>query len=129
MANKKGQKQNVAEHRIAHAIDDLAEFENFKENIIPSIRRDLKKGVSAEEIYKKYSSMAAARGITIALTDRDSGKALAAIKDILDRDQGKAKERKDVTHRMDNAKEEDIDAALLSKLDTFMADEEEKTKH
>lgn len=125
---KRPRNKNYAEDRIAHAVDQLAEFEDFRDTVLPALRKDLSAGLSAEELYKKYQSLAAARGISIALTDQDSGKALSALKDILDRTQGKAVERKDVRHRLEGAKDEEIDAALLSKLQD-LEDEEESTRH
>ena len=70
--------------RAANLIDELAEFEKFKEDILPALRADLKNGLDAESLYTKYQSYAAARGVTIAMTSGDEGKALQAIKDILD---------------------------------------------
>lgn len=130
MAKRKSKKtKNHAEDRIALAIDDLAEFEQFKEDVVKALREDIYNGLSAEEMYVKYQAQAAARGITIAMTERDSARALSAVKDILDRSQGKAVERKDVRHRMENAKEEDIDAILLSKLGEAAEEDESDTKH
>lgn len=130
MAKRKSKRtKNHAEERIALAIDDLAEFQKFKEEVVYELRKDIYNGLSAEEMYAKYQSQAAARGITIAMTERDSSRAMAAVKDILDRSQGKAVERKDVRHRMENAKDEDIDALLLSKLDELESDDDSTNKH
>lgn len=100
---------------MARNIDTMAEFEAFKENILPALRQDIKSGKSAEQIYAKYAAIAAARGVSIAMTEVDSGKALSALRDILDRTQGKAVERIAVKHRFENLKEEELDALLISR--------------
>ena len=127
-APRRRPRSNVIEHRMARAIDQLAEFEEFTQQVLPALRNDIQKGLSADEIYKKYTSLAAARNITIALTDQDSGKALTAIKDILDRTAGKPTERKEVKHTLEDASEEEIDAMLLSKL-SKLDDEEDTSRH
>lgn len=102
---------------MARALDDMSEFRKFREELLPVIRKDLEAGLSGEEIMRKYESYAAARIISIAAMEQDSGKALAAAKDILDRSQGKAKERSEVTHKLEKLPEEQLDALLLAKLE------------
>lgn len=101
----------------ARNIDDLALHDELMGGLLGVIRDDLRAGLPAEKILTKYANIAAARVATIAATDADSGKALAASKDILDRVYGKAREIKDVTHRLDKVDERQIDAILISELD------------
>lgn len=117
--------------RAASLLDDLSEFNNFRSEILPVLRKALKGGTDAETIYKKFQAYAAARAVSIAATEVDSAKALYAIKDILDRTQGKAKERQEVTHKLSSLPEEQLDAILLSKLKNQQEGDEtdEKTKH
>jgi hypothetical protein len=125
-------KQRAQEHRRVSLLDDLAEFEQFQEEILPALRQALKEGKTAEDIYKMASSAAAARSVSIALREQDSTKALAAIRDILDRDQGKAKERMEHEHKYGKLKEEELDALLLSEAaasDTTEEDEEPGLPH
>jgi hypothetical protein len=68
-------------------------------------------------MYAWAESYAAARSISIALTETDSTKALSGVKEILDRSKGKAKERVDVEHRYSKLKDEEIDALLESKFE------------
>lgn len=105
----------IVERRMVESLTDLAEFEEYCQLILPALRKDIAKGLKPEELYTKYTSMAAARGISIALTEPDSGKALSALRDILDRTQGKAVERVQVQHRFQNLKEEELDALLISR--------------
>lgn len=102
---------------MAKAIDQLAEFEEFKARILPAIQKDLKAGLSAKEIREKYAAMVQARLVTDALATEDAGKAAAIGKDVLDRVEGKATEKREVTHRYADLKEDEIDAILRSEME------------
>lgn len=104
------------EYQMAKALDRLKAFEEFERTVPPMIRADLSSGLSADEIYAKYDNYAAARAVAIALMEADSGKALAAIRDIRDRTQGKAVERKELTHRLDKLPDKELDALLLTEM-------------
>lgn len=103
----------------ARNIDDLALHDELFSGLLGIIRDDIRRGVSAEDILTKYSQFAAARMVTIATTDADSGRAMSASKDILDRALGKARETKDITHRLDKVDERQIDAILLTELEAL----------
>lgn len=110
---------------MARNMDLLAEFDRFKDEVLPALRADLKNGLTAEEIYSKYQHLVAARSVTLAMTEVDTSKALSAIKDILDRSQGKAKERQEVTHKMSKVSDDELDAMLMSKVKEAGIDVEE----
>jgi flagellar biosynthesis chaperone FliJ len=112
----KSPRGNSVEHRMCRALDELAEFEKFQDEILPELRADLKRGMSAEQIYAKYQAVVAARSVTIAVKEADSGKALTAAKDILDRCQGKAKERQEVEHKLSRLKDEELDSLIMSEM-------------
>lgn len=105
---------NPEQSKVAKALDDLAEFEDFRETLLPAIRKDLKKGLTAQQIQAKYAAYAQARLVQIALMETDSGKASAAAKDILDRTHGRATEKKEVTHRFKDLTDAELDAVLQS---------------
>lgn len=109
-------KRRNQEDATIRGIDELARYEAFKAEIAPQLQKDLENGLTAQEIFAKYKPYAAARTVTIALTEPDSGKAKAAAADILDRTDGKAKESKEVIHKLQNLPEDQLDALLLSKL-------------
>lgn len=109
-------KSNYIEHRMARALDELSEFEKFKDELLPELRGDLSRGMTAEEIYKKYEALAAARTVTIAIKETDSGKALAAAKDIRDRVSGKPKESLEIKNKWEKLKDEELDSLILSEL-------------
>ena len=105
------QKQSSAED-IADAV---AEFEDFKETILPSLQQDLKDGHTEQQLREKYLALATARIISL-LSSHKPEVALSAAKDIIDRTIGKAVERKAHIHKMDGLSEQEIDALILSKL-------------
>lgn len=97
-------------------MDDLSDFDEFRQDILPAIRRDLKSGMSSEDLRKKYLSWVTARQLTIALSDKDSGRANMAAKDVQDRAEGRATEKKEVTHKFEHLPDAELDALLLSKM-------------
>ncbi len=104
------------ESRNVRNIDALATFDSIFSGTLAEIQKDVAAGLTSEQIVKKYAALAAARTASIALTSENEATALAASKDILDRSQGKAVERKIVKHAMNEAEEREIDALLESKL-------------
>lgn len=100
------------ENLMARNLDELAKFDDFKESVLPLLQKMIKQGKSAVDMYKAVESLAAARSITIALTDEDSAKALAGVREILDRSHGKATEHKKLEARFSNMPEADLDALL-----------------
>lgn len=108
---------NKALSRMARKLDNLAAFEEFEATILPALRKDLKSGLTAQQILEKYQGHAAAvlaSGMFLSGTPAD---ARAAAKELLDRVQGKPTERRELTHKLDRMPEKDIDALLVSKLD------------
>lgn len=115
-ARPKKRLQDKARNRVRspdsfmdNLIDDLIEFEDFREKILPAIRKDVASGMSAAELRTKYSSMVQARQITEALVAGGS-----AAKDIIDRTEGKPTEKREVKHTFDSMSDEELDALLLS---------------
>jgi hypothetical protein len=105
-----------AQSRIAKALDQLAQFEEFKEKILPALQRDLQDGLTPEQLREKYSPIVQAAMISTALTGKDEKARLAAQKDTLDRHEGRAKERIEAVHKLEKLPEEQIDSLLLSEL-------------
>lgn len=110
----------------SHSLDELSVMEELLSGVLTGVRNDIKAGLPAEKIMEKYAALAAARVVTVALTDIDSGKALAASKDILDRTQGKAKEKKEITHRLEKVEEKQLDAILLTEFENLSIEESDE---
>lgn len=105
---------NDEESSMLDRLDELAAFEAFQLDIPKELKRALIDKMSAEDIYKNFENFAAIRAVAIVATEKDSGKALAAIKEILDRSKGKAVERKVVRHQMEELSDKELDAILIS---------------
>jgi hypothetical protein len=96
--------------------DDLRLIEQIKAEISPLLQEDLKnKDLSPEQMLEKYQKYAAARIGHIVANEPDSGKALAAAKDLLDRTLGKPKERQVVTHKYEDLTDDELDALVTSR--------------
>lgn len=106
---------NVYRPAIEKQLDDLSEYEEFKATILPAIQKALLEGASAKDIYKKFAPLAAARTVSIVAKEVDSGKALAAAKDIMDRAEGKAAEKITHTHHYENLSDDELDAQIVSR--------------
>lgn len=113
--------QNKELEKAVRAVDDLRAFEEFRELVLPALREDVSKGLSADEILEKYEALAAARLVS-AMTSAMGG--ADAAKDILNRRLGKPVERKQLTHRLDNADEAEVDALLISRLKEVTGEDE-----
>lgn len=114
----KGKLAEAKAHRVqdsvAHLVQDLVDFEDFKSTVLPAIRRDITAGMTAKELREKYSALVQARLLTEALTSQDSKSAITAAKDITDRVDGRATEKKEVTHKFDKLSDEELDAVIKS---------------
>lgn len=80
--------------------------------------------MTAEEIFKKYEAHAAA-AVVSALASPDSQ--LAASDKILNRTMGKPTEKKEVTHKLDQLSDEQLDALVQSELADV--NEEDQPRH
>lgn len=109
-----------ADYEMIGMIDALREFEEFRETLLPALRADIKAGMTPQAMRDKWKSIIQARLIQTAITSPDV-QAMAAAKDILDRADGRPTEKKEVTHRYAEMKDEELDAILAS--------EEEDLRH
>lgn len=114
---------NEIQNTRVRNIDDLMIHDDLMVGVLGAVKKDLAAGLTGVQIMEKYSSLAAARIVSIAATEADSGKALSAAKDLMDRVHGKAREIKDVTHRLAQVDEKQIDAILISEIDSLEIDE------
>lgn len=103
----------AGEHKQHKLHRDLAEFEDYQ-TILKTIRKDIKAGMTQKELAQKYAPLAQARVISEMLTTDNPQAALAAAKDLLDRVEGKATEKKEITHRFKDMADAELDAILES---------------
>lgn len=114
------------QRQLADTLDQLAEFESFKE-LLPKIRQFVKDGKTAAEMYTYCQSYVAAKGISIALTSKDEKTALSAIKEILDRGVGKAADKVEITQRYEQLSDDELEALYRSQEQEL--EEDDKQAH
>jgi len=118
----KNYKKTIKDPDQERAMEELELFEEWKEKVLPELREMILSKKTAKEIAKTYSSHALARMVTIALTNKDAGKALAACKDIIDRADGK------VEHKYQEMPDQQLDSLLRSELEDMDFFEMDNTK-
>lgn len=116
---------NHAEDSLVEALDDLALFQEMRAELLPELRRLIETKAPTKQILESARAAAVARLASLAVMDEDSKTALAAIKELLDRSEGKVTEKKEITHAMSKLKDEELDALVLSTLDEADSDGEE----
>lgn len=115
--------KNHAEDHFTKIVQELEALDTFRSTFLKSIRNDLAAGLSPMQIIEKNKDLVKLRTLTTALSAADDGKALAAAKDLLDRIEGKAKESKEIIHRLDKLSDQEFDAILKSEFDELGNDE------
>ena len=109
-----GTQRNRQEDQAIEAIDDLAEFEAFKQEILPKIREQLAKGAATKDILNTARAVAVGRLAMIAALEGNPDTALRAIKELLERTDGKVSEKKEITHQLASMRDEELDALLIT---------------
>lgn len=102
------------EHDQSDLHDALKAFDTFRQELLPMLQEDILKGTPPEALRKKYLSYLTARQIQIGLTDPQSANALAAIKDLQDRTEGKPAQTNINVNKYEQLSDEQLDAAVLS---------------
>lgn len=109
---KKARRKGDMEEKL----DKLAEFDDFQRSLLPQLRKDILSNMPPSELRSKYKSLLAGRQIMIGLTKIDSNKALSAIRDILDREDGKATERHEHKHQLEDLSDKQLESLLQSEI-------------
>ncbi len=110
---------------LSELSDAISEFDEFRQEVLPELRRMLAAKASPSQMRKEFMHYLTARLITEGITNPDATKAISAIKEIFDREEGRATEKKEVSHRLGKLKDEELDALLISELEA-MPDDEQK---
>lgn len=112
-------KPNTQEARSNALVDRVALFEAFEANVMPILKDAMLESADPKKVMAIGKTAAA-----IQLVLKAQSGDLAAIKDLLDRTEGKAIERKQIAHAMKDVKTEQLDALLLSALEDVSDDTE-----
>lgn len=86
------------------------------------LEQDLKNGMTSDALRKKYQARLTARSILIAATSDDDAKAVMAIKDVTDRNEGRAMEKKSGTHHLEKLTDEQLEAMLRTEIDDLSSE-------
>ena len=125
---KKKTRENLAPYE-EKVYADLELFEQFQRTVIPELRNMVvDSGTSERDIYKYAKKFAAARVVSVVVTEKDNHKALTAAKDILDRANGKATETRKIKHEYEDIPDEQLNALLESELNNVSNMEEDNKK-
>ena len=122
--------KNNVENTMVRSLDALSAFEEYNSELLPFLRKAIEDGLSAEEIRANPKIQAAleARKISLALKSDNQAVALSAIRDIQDRTQGKAIEKRELKIAMENASDEALDAKLAELLGSSDDSEESESQ-
>ena len=121
MARGRKRSENKVEEKMIQTLSDLERYEQWQREVLPKLQALVQSGAPADEILKFAEAYAAARIATEAMI----GKNLHAAKDVLDRVQGKAKERTEVEHKYSKLTDEELDALLESRRTEISGDQDE----
>lgn len=127
--NKKRTHFNREEDRMIDGLQDKADYEQFKEEVLPALRKMVKQKAPPKDMLDFIKSLATAKVITKMVTEQDTMKVLALYKEILDRTEGKSVEKSETTHKFQNLKKEQLDAVLKSKLKSLNNTDEDTETH
>lgn len=121
---KKNLTSYAAEMKASTLHQQIIAFEDYTTHILPAIKQDLKAGLTPKQLREKYAALVQARTISDAILTQNEGHAASVSKDILDRVEGKATEKKEVTHRFSEMSDKELDAVLKSEEEELKAMEE-----
>jgi hypothetical protein len=110
---------------MVEVLDELAMFEEYRATMLPKLRDQIDKGASTKEILGTAKAAAVARLASLAVLEQDSKVAITAIKELLDRLDGRVTDRKEITHQMANLKSEELDALVLTALNEGLEEDDE----
>ena len=99
---------------MATVLDELTFFQEFKAELLPDLRKLITGGAPTKEILERARALATARLASLAALETDSRTALVAIKELMDRLDGKATERKEIKHSMEQLRDEELDALVMT---------------
>lgn len=119
--------KNNVENAMVRSLDALSAFEEYSTELLPFLRKLVDDGMTVDQIrsHPKIQAALEARKISLALRSDNQAVALSAIKDIQDRTQGKAVEKRELKVALENASDEALDAKLAELLGDDSDDSEE----
>lgn len=112
---RKGAAANNVENAMIRGLDQLASYENYRRDVAPHVQQLLASGATAQQILDSCQELAAMKLVEKALSGTGKEQ-VAALKELLDRTQGKPTEKVEIKTRYDKLGDQELDALLASKL-------------
>ena len=109
--------ENHIENGVINVIDQVAEFDEFRTQVAPKIKAMIKAGYTTERMRKEIAGLVQARVASIALAgDAKSAVTLKACQDVLDRHEGSAPQKIEVTRKYEIMSNDELKALAFQKL-------------
>jgi hypothetical protein len=105
---------------MLRGLDKLAGYENYRRDVAPHIKKALSEGWDVDRLLSSFKELAAAKLIEKALNGEGKDQ-LAALKEVLDRTQGKPTEKVEIRTKYDKMSDKELDALLTSKMKEIKA--------
>lgn len=115
MARRGRPPKNKTEDKLVRGLDQLAAYQNYRDNVSPYIQRALEEGWSHEKILASFTELAAAKLVQLALNGTGKEQ-MSALKELLDRTQGRPVEKLEVKGKLEQLSEKELDSLLMTKL-------------
>lgn len=80
------------------------------------LEADIKRGFTADDLRKKYASRIAAKSILLALASDNDAVATANIKDMTDRNEGRASEKSRIPNPLEKLTDAQLEALLRTEI-------------
>ena len=121
---KSGRKSsNKVEQNLVSELDEVLGYEQYK-SLLKDLKHALKTNEDPQKVMERAKTYAAVRLASMAATEEDNYKALAVIKELFDRTDGRPTQKQEIEHKYDQLTEEQLDAVALS----LVKDNEEDKK-
>lgn len=91
-------------------------------DIALDLEKDLENGMASDELRKKYQAKLTARSIMIALASDDEGSATANLKDLTDRNEGRASEKSKIPNPLEKLTDAQLEALLRTEIGDLQAE-------
>jgi ABC-type transporter Mla subunit MlaD len=115
-SNSEDPSVNEEERGLIETLDELALFQDLRADLLPELKKLIEGRAPTKDILQAARAAAVARLASLAVMDEDSKTALSAIKELLDRTEGKVSEKREVTHALAKLKDEELDALVMSSI-------------
>lgn len=109
-------RDNQKEEWMVRLLDEHDQFKKYQQ-MFSKLLKMVASGATADELRKEFGPAITARAIAMAATTDDGRLFSTLMKDLVDRTEGKAVERREVSHQFSQLTDEELNNVLASELD------------